>query len=151
MSWVFDIAPDLVSIIIEAVATGKSGKLDLPMRIDGLQVNCNKVPIARLVWEQEHGDHRIVALACHAGRHGVQDPRWVELGEKIKALGCEPVVKCPLCNDTAWIPAHSETARKQAILSGSLKVYRGVVYQPSEAFSSFVEKTAQFTLASLFT
>jgi hypothetical protein len=151
MTWRYDVSPDVIGAIIEAVATGQSAKLGLPKKTDGIEVQFEGVPIARVVWEEDHKDHRIVALACHAGRHGVQDSRWDALGTKIELLGCSTVVECPLCSDLGWIPADSDIAKKQAILSGSMRVYRGVKYQPSREFTAFIEKAAPFALASLFT
>jgi len=134
--------------LMQAVGMGESEKLNLPQ--EHLEVWCNSVPVARLAWEEERQDHRVVAIACTSGSHGVMDPKWKDIGERLQRLAQRlPKRKCQLCNGTKWIPADSKAAKLVAVLSGSLKMYRGVVYTPTEKFAKFAEKMASLSLVEL--
>lgn len=149
--WIVEISKEDVGNVLQAVAMGKSEPLSIPSR--HLELRYEKIPIARVAWEEEHQDHRIVALACHSGFHGVTNPKWVDLGEVLDRLEHLKEKKknrvCIVCGGTNWLPATGEKAKTAAILAGQLRMYRGVEFTPSEEFSGFIEKAVPFILASL--
>lgn len=150
MTWKYEVSSDVIGQIIEAVATGHSEKIELPPKTDGIEVYCNDITIARLVYEKDRCDHRVVALSCPSGRHGVCDQKWLELENKIKSIGCSSNARCQLCNNFYWMPAYADVAKKQAVLSGMIGIYKGVIYNPSEKFKVFIKKASSATVASFF-
>lgn len=139
------IEPESVAEILLCALNGEN--VQMSQRGYHIEVHCQGMPIARLAWEEETKDHRVVALACYAGRHGTHGA-FKAIADKISALTKPPdESQCHICQGRKWLATSSVEGKTAAAQGVAVRCYRGV-HLPS---SSRLDKASKESTQDLFT
>ena len=120
-----EIQPDQILDVLQSKQNSIHG--EIPAGEEVLMV-CDGVNVCKA--EREDGAWRVLSLACDNPSHGVHPryrERYAALRDKLERLQhVMPLHGCSKCDGSGWLAADAPEARKQILMSVTLRMFRGI-------------------------